>query len=115
MMAARRGKRVFSSLLSSNICQTTKSQSPTVYEKPSMKTNLIAAESAANDDDDNNDDDSSNVDVDVHVYIYIYITVLYIIFIHAPAYIQDHTPILYLMIVLNRPDDQDMCDSKMVS
>ena len=87
-----------------------------------MKTNLIAAESAANDDDDNNnDDDSSNndVDVDVHVYIYIYITVLYIIFIHAPAYIQDHTPILYillyLMIVLNRPDDQDMCDSKMVS
>ena len=61
MMAARRGKRVFSSLLSSNICQTTKSQSPTVYEKPSMKTNLIAAESAANDDDD---DDDADADVD---------------------------------------------------
>ena len=46
-------------------------------------------------------------------------TVLYIIFIHAPAYIHDHTRILYillyLMIVLNGPDDQDMCDSKLVS
>ena len=66
-----------------------------------MKTNLIAAESAANDDDDNNnddDDDSSSNDVDVdldvdvdveYIYIYIYIT---------PAYIQDHTPIIYFII-----------------
>ena len=86
MMAARRGKRVFSSLLSSNICQTTKSQSPTVYEKPSMKTNLIAAESAANDDDDNNDDDSSNVDVDVHVYIYILQCYILYSYMHLHTY-----------------------------
>ena len=67
MMAARCGRHVFSSLLSSHICQTTKSQSPTVYKKPLMKTNLIAAESAANDDDDDkndNDDDDADADAD---------------------------------------------------
>ena len=95
MMAARRGKRVFSSLLSSNICQTTKSQSPTVYEKPSMKTNLIAAESAANDDDDNNDDDSSNVDVDVHVYIYIYYSAIYYIHTCTCIHTRSYTYIIF--------------------
>ena len=71
-MAARRGKHLFSFLAFIEYLSKNKSRSPTVYKKPLMKTNLIAAESAANDDDDdnNNDDDSSNnydVDVDVNV------------------------------------------------
>ena len=63
-----------------------------------MKTNLIAAESAANDDDDNNDDDdssSNDVDVDVDLdvdveYIYIYYSTIYYIHtctcIHTRSY-----------------------------
>ena len=39
-------------LLSSNVCQKTKSQSQMAQKRTSMKTNLITAESAAYDPDD---------------------------------------------------------------
>jgi hypothetical protein len=66
MMAARRGKHVFSFFAFIEYLSKNKSQSPTVYKKPLMKTNLIAAESAANDDDDdkNDNDDDDDADAD---------------------------------------------------
>ena len=74
-------------------------------------------------DDDNNNNDDGNVDVNLDIYIYciyLYDSTIYYIHTCTCIHTRSYTYIIYFIIFDDCSqcivsDDQDMCDSKMVS